>query len=183
MHRDTVTGLVAAGVLVAAMVGVFFYERGVAIREGIGQDAAGDAPSSLAGPSVIGTTAAGASTAKTIVVNQTGLTNLTFTLRWTATAGVDTMRLAVAPSQATGVTTGKESEAESDGEIVLTLPIGNAAADGALGVGPWEVTVDFVSARTGLPAEPPVPPPGTTDTNVDWSVETTMETVATAATS
>lgn len=181
MNRDTVTGLVAAGVLVAAMVGVFFYERNVAIQNGIGQDATGVGPASASGPSLEGTTAVGASKDETLVINQTGLTNVTFTLRWTAGNGVDTMRLAIAPSQATGITTGAESEPETDGEITLTIPITNTAADGALGVGPWQVSVEFVSASTGLPAEPPVPPPGTTDTQVAWTVETTLQTLATPA--
>lgn len=176
MNRDTMTGLLAAAVLVAAMVGVFFYERNVAIASGIGESTATDGNvRTLDGPMVQGTAAVGGSGTGNLLINQTGLTNVTFTLRWSATNGADTLRLTVAPSADTGLTAGAESDDEADGEITLTIAIPNTAADGVLGVGPWEITVTFVSAATGLPAEPPVAPPGTTDTEVAWSIETSLD--------
>lgn len=176
MHRDTVIGIVGVVILVAAMVGVFTYERGQAsnvIENG------GAGLTNMTGPSTEGTTALGASTDATLEFNQTGMTNVTFTLRWTPTNGVDTLRISIAPSADTGLTSGASSEAENDGEIVLIVPVENTAAGGELGVGPWQVSVEFVSAATGLPVEPPVPPPNTTDSEVAWTVDTSVQTYAT----
>lgn len=178
MHRDTVIGIVGVVILVSAMVGVFTYERGQAA--GI-SDGTGVGTMTLAGPSLDGTLAVGASADETITLNQTGMTNITFTLTWTATNGVDTMRLSVAPSAETLMTTGASSDAETDGEITLTIPVPNTLANGATGVGAWQVSVEFVSASTGLPAEPPVPPPGSTDAEVAWSLATSIDAIDTGA--
>lgn len=178
MNRDTVIGIVGVLILVAAMFGVFKYERDRAADALGGGDLA---TTTLAGPEASGTSPLGQSADATVALNQTGMVNVTFTLRWTPSAGVDTLRFSVAPSQATGMTEGAQSEAEDDGEITLTIPVNNTGANGALGVGDWQVSVEFVSASTGLPAEPPIAPPGSTDTQVSWTVTTQVEAYDTAA--
>lgn len=178
MHRDTVIGIVGVVILVAAMVGVFTYERSQA-----GDITGGDGltQTTAAGPEATGTTAVGATADETIMLNQTGMTNVTFTLRWTAANGADTLRLTIAPSAGTGLTTGASSEPEDDGEITLTIPVNNTAATGTTGIGAWQVSVEFVSASTGLPQEPPIAPPGTTDASVDWTVGTQVQAYTTGA--
>lgn len=177
MHRDTVIGIVGVVILVAAMVGVFTYERGQAAN------LIDDAVLTLANstlPALEGNVALGATADETVTLNQTGITNVTFTLRWTPGAGVDTLRLNVAPSNATGLATGASSEAENDGEITLTVPVNNTARDGVLGVGAWQISVEFVSAEVTTPivappTQPPVAPPGTTDSEVDYTVGTNVQ--------
>lgn len=169
MHRDTVIGLVGVLILVAAMVGVFSYE----------QSQAADVDGALIlqsvpGPSLEGTTAVGEVTGETVALNQTGMTNVTFTLRWTAGTGVDTLALAVVPPN--GTTTEQVYETQGDtGELTVTVPVPNAARSGETGVGAWQVSVQFVSASTGLPTEPPVPVPNTTDSQVSWTLETSVQ--------
>lgn len=174
MHRDTVIGIVGVVILVAAMVGVFTYERGQAgDLTPDGGLTTGTAP----GPTASGNVALGASADSTLTFNETGMTNITFTLTWTPGAGVDTLRLVLAPAAGTGITSGFESEPEDDGEIVIVVPVNNTAADGALGVGDWQASVEFVSARAGTPGPPVEPPAGTplTDDSVDFNIATTVE--------
>lgn len=169
MHRDTVIGIVGVVILVAAMVGVFTYERGQA---GNLPDAGSGSTTNFTAPAESGTVALGATEDVDISLNQTGMTNVTFTLTWTATNGVDTLRLVVTPANDTGLTSGFESDAEDDGEITLTVPVPNTNAAGTTGVGNWRVSVEFVSADPDLPAPDPVPPPpGTTDTEVDFTID------------
>lgn len=115
----------------------------------------------------------GATAEDVVAIEQTGVVNLTFTLKWTASAGADTLRLGVASSNATGVEIGEVSEAESDGEITITLAIPNTDANGRLGVGDWRVSVEFVEASSGLPGG--LAPPNTTDSSVAWTLETTLQ--------
>lgn len=185
MHRDTVIGIVGVVILVAAMVGVFTYERSQASSQG---EADGGTLQTLAGPDASGTVAVGATEDKILAFNQTGITNVTFTLTWTPgqASSVDTLRLVVAPGNDTGLTSGFESEAEDDGEITLTIPVANVGPDGILGVGNWQVTVEFVSAAATTPVgQPPLPPPtappGTTDTSVDYALATSLQAYGSAA--
>jgi len=180
MHRDTVIGIVGVVILVAAMVGVFTYERGQASGM-LGPG--GGATENVTGPSQTGTVAVGASEDVDLALDQTGMTNVTFTLRWTPGNGVDTLVLHVAPSNGTGLATGYDSEPEDDGEITFTIPVNNTAADGTLGVGAWRATVDFVSSSPSTPigpppVSPPVAPPNTTDASVDFTVDTALEAYA-----
>jgi hypothetical protein len=182
MHRDTVIGIVGVVILVAAMVGVFTYERGQA--SSLAGDGGG-ATENVTGPSETGTVALGATEDVVLSMNETGITNVTFTLTWTPGAGVDTLVLRVAPSNATGITDGFESDPENDGEITIVVPVNNTAADGQLGVGDWQVSVEFVSASPTTPVgpppvSPPVAPPGTTDTQVGFEVSTSIEAYASA---
>lgn len=82
MNKDMVVGIVGTVILVAAMIGVFRYEQ----ARGGGQswivtwtEATGP------GPTVEGTTQAGATSADEITVDATNLTRITFRLVWTDT--------------------------------------------------------------------------------------------------
>lgn len=173
MQRDTVIGIVGVVILVAAMVGVFTYERGQASS----LTGAGGVTQNLTGPPASGTVALGETDDKTIVINQTGLTNITFTLTWTPGQGTDTLKLVAAPGNDTGFTSGFESQAEDDGSITLVVPIGNTAQSGVIGVGSWQISVEFVSAAPGGigPVPPVVTPPGSTDTSVAYAVDTSLQ--------
>lgn len=174
MHRDTVIGIVGVVILVAAMVGVFTYERSQAgdLDGGIGAGAA-NFTASLSGNAGIGEDNA---YQEILNVNQSGLTNMTFTLTWTpGDTSVDTLRLIVAmPNNMT-----HESEEENDGQITLPIEI-PAGTDSA---GDWQVTVVFVDAQVDSPAgplDPPVDPAGAADTSVDVTVEVSGSGTATA---
>lgn len=167
MHRDTVIGIVGVVILVAAMVGVFTYERSQASDLG-GDDgtSTGNFTASLSGTSPLGEENA---EPQNMTVNITGITNMTFTLSWRPgqQTSVDTMRLVVVmPNNMT-----QESDPEDDGEITLTIPI-PADADSA---GEWQIVAAFVQADAAAPVvgEPPVQPPGSTgrDTEVSWTLD------------
>lgn len=169
MHRDTVIGLVGVAILVAAMVGVFSYEQSQAA--GIGGALA---LQNVTLPAVTGSTPLGETTDETVAIDQTGITNVTFTLRWTPGAGVDTLAIAVVPPE--GASAQQVFDAQGDtGELVVTVPVPNTSQAGALGTGGWQVSVQFTSASSGLPQEPPVPVPGTTDAEVSWTLDTTVQ--------
>jgi len=178
MHRDTVIGIVGVVILVAAMVGVFTYERGQASLLG---DGAGAAVANFTGPSADGTVAIGATADSDIMINQTGLTNITFTITWTAGANVaDTLRVIAQPANDTGLSTAFESNAEDDGEIVLTIPLTNDDTTGALGMGNWRISVEFVSSEVaaGPGINPPDPLPGG-DQNVNFAIASALQAYAT----
>lgn len=169
MHRDTVIGIVGVVILVAAMVGVFTYERGQASDLLTGP---GGETMNFTAPAVTGNVAVGSTSENLVTLNQTGITNVTFTLTWTPGANsVDTLVLVVAPPNGTGDPV--ESSPESDGEITLTIPVANTGAGGTLGVGDWQVVVEFVSAELSTPVQPPIQPPvgPSPDTEVDFSVD------------
>lgn len=165
MHRDTVIGIVGVVILVAAMVGVFTYERSQASDLGNGDDtAATNFTATLSGTAPLGEENA---EPETMTVNVSGLTNMSFTLTWTpgSQTSSDTLKLVVVmPDNMT-----HESEAENDGEITLAVEI----PEGTESAGDWQVIVAFVSAEPVLPGgvQPPVPPPGSTDTSVSWNVD------------
>ena len=173
MHRDTVIGIVGVVILVAAMVGVFSYER----NQAAGLNGTGGELTTVSGPTLSETTAVGATSEQVLALNQTGMTNVTFTLTWSAANGVDTLQLVVVPPAGSGLNE-TQSEPESDGSISFTVPVPNTGADGQLGVGDWQVSVAFVSAETNLPQQPPVGVPGTTDEQVAWELETSIQAYA-----
>lgn len=173
MNRDTRIGVLGAFILITAMIGVFTYERSVALAVGIGPEETGAATTTLAGPAISGTTPVGDHSEETLTIATAGLTNVTFTLTWTAENGRDTLQLVVTPPGESAQAT--QSEPEDDGEIALRVPVANPAADGTLGTGDWRVTIAFLSASTGAPVEPPVAPPAGTDAQVDWALATTLE--------
>lgn len=178
MHRDTVIGIVGVVILVAAMVGVFTYERSQA-SDLVGDDGAGagNFTASLSGTSPLGEDQA---EPQTMIVNQSGLTNLTFTLTWSpgAATSVDTMKLVVVmPNNMS-----HESDAENDGEITLSVEV----PEGTDSAGNWTVVAAFVSADVTTPAgqppvNPPVVPPGSTDDSVSWTVDATGASAAPSA--
>jgi hypothetical protein len=166
MNRDLVVGIVGALVLVAGMVGVFVYERNVAIASGLGQNgAAGGANVTI--PSLSGSLAVGKTDDKMVnVTNASGVTNLTFHLTWKATMGQDTLKILVKPPVGGGVTEGANPPQSSSGDITATVAV-PAGVDPS---GTWDVQVTFVSADAGTPVPPPVPVPGTTDSSVSYNV-------------
>lgn len=173
MNRDTVTGIVGAAILVVAMVGVFQYERTIgAARAGL--DDGDFSLTTLPGPSLSEATPLGQSTDSVVSVAQQNLTNVTFKLTWSGQS-TNTLSMAVqVPADMGGAT--YVSESESDGEIVITVPVPNAQpAAGAptmLGVGDWQVSVAFESATSTTPT--PLPPVGQ-DESVTWSLAVTYE--------
>lgn len=181
MHRDTVIGIVGVLILVAAMIGVFSYERNQAAQGG---DISGFVLANLTGPSLDGDVALGAEDAQTLTINQTNLTRIVFTLTWTPGAtSTDTLQLIVAPANGTGLQNGTESAAESDGEITVELLVPNEAPVSgplALGAGDYQVTVRFVSATLSGAPTTPVPPPAGVDQNVAYRVETALTAYAPA---
>ena len=179
MHRDTVIGIVGVVILVAAMIGVFTYERGQASELTDGGSAS---TMNFTAPAVGGNVAVGATSENVVTLNQTGITNVTFTLTWTAGQNSDdTFMIVVVPPNGTGSPV--ESPAEADGEITVTVPVANTDSAGTLGVGDWQVSVQFVSAATSTPAGPPPVDPGlpTTDTAADFNVEIAGTAYGTAA--
>jgi hypothetical protein len=169
MNRDTLTGLVGALVLIAAMLGVFFYERGVAEDAGIGAPGDADATPGFSAITLRGTATLGEVDTQIANVTATTPTSVTFHLAWTATNGADTLQLTVAPPTGSGITEGGASEPSDTGEISLTVEV----PEGASPAGGWEVKVEFVSARPdplpgGIP--PPTPPPGSTDATVAYTI-------------
>lgn len=173
MNRDTVVGIVGSAILVAAMVGVFWYERSVA-QVGEAPDDAGGNP--VAPPSPVTGTVELGETATSLVnvpAANASVRNVTFRLSWTAENGRDTLKLTVAPPPGSGIPEGGMSEPADTGDVSVTVRV----PEGATAVGVWEVKVEFVRADPdplpgGLP--PPTPPPNSTDGSVDYSVATTL---------
>lgn len=168
MNKDTVVGIVGACALVAVMIGVFAYEYNSA------PDASDLVASTSAGPNASATTNVGASSTQTVELTQTHISNVTFTLTWTAQAAPDTLKLSVeGPNGIAPVA----SQAEDDGSITLTVPVDHLDAD--KGAGQWTLTVDFVSAEEtsdGLPMgiDNPATEPES-DSSVAWTVKTSVE--------
>ena len=152
MDRDVVVGIVGAVVLVAAMVGIFFYERSVAPIPG--GDAAPPA-SNATTATASGTTAVGDSTVETL---QLAGGNVTFTLSWTpGQQSTDTMSFTVtAPDNSTRTA---DDSSTSPLELAMSGPAGT-----------WTVEVVFVSAAG--PAPGPAAGVGA-DTSVAWTLEAT----------
>lgn len=157
MNRDTVIGIVGAVILVAAMVGVFQYERTRA------PGALGDTPifnSNFTGPNEQGSLTLGASADAELNVTTQNMTNITFTLTWTPQAtppGDDTFKLVITPPSGVNATT-LEGQS-STGTVTVVIPIGNAkptTAPTTLGVGAWTAKITFVSTSAVTPP-PPVP--------------------------
>lgn len=169
MNKDTWIGIVGCFILVAAMVGVFTYERANAQAAGTGPGTVTE----LAGPTISDTVALGDTKTSLAEFNATSARNVTFTLMWSATNGRDTLKLSVAPPTGSGIMEGGVSPEEDDGEITLTVQIPEDASP----QGAWEVKVEFVRAQPdplpgGVP--PPSPVPAQTDASVAFTVETTL---------
>lgn len=179
MNKDTVVGILGAVILVAAMVGIFYYE-GTQAPSGVatGPTTPGAPPGGSAnltvsdGPRLAsdGSQPAGATVTKNVTINQTGVRRVEFTLTWTDDAsqppgGPDTLKLTVTPPSGAGA--GAKSDERNTGSIALTFENLTAAASGQ-----WMVSVQVTS--TGDPATP-VPPPvplPVSDTGNSWAVAT-----------
>jgi hypothetical protein len=170
MDRDVLTGALGAVFVLAAMAGVFVYERGTAPESAVGDVSS---TQNRAGPSLAGSVGLGKTTALLANVTEHSASNITFHLAWKATSGHDQLRLTVAPPARSGIDHGAAPDASDSGDITanVTIPVG---ADPA---GEWEVKVSFESASPdSLPGgiSPPASPPGTTDATVSFSVFTAV---------
>lgn len=171
MNKDTVIGIVGAAVLVAAMFGVFQYEKALAAS---GPGPADWAPATLAGPGLTGTTDLGAVSEETLNLTQLNLTDVTFTLAWAAQSGSDTLTLTVVPPE--GVAGEALTVSGDTGTLTLSVPVANAkptaGAPGTLGVGDWQVSIQFTSASGAAPSQVPVPV--NPDGSVSWTLATSL---------
>jgi hypothetical protein len=175
MNRDIVVGIIGTCVLVAAMVGVFLYERNNAGTTGTGPDTGGPG-GALASPApVTGSTAVGQSKDATILVNATSASTVTFTLTWTPSqTSKDTLSLAIKPPA--GATIQVNGTQQSDaGKIEVSVPV----PSGVSPAGTWTATVKFVSASPTVggvtPPTNPLPPGTGTDASVSWSLATALK--------
>lgn len=169
MNKDTLIGIVGAAVLVAAMVGVFQYEQAIAA----GAPGPADwALATAAGPGVAGATDLGAVSEEIVNVTRLNLTEVAFTLTWTAQNGADTLTLTVVPPE--GVASEPLTVSGDSGTLELKVPVPNEKPTGAartLGAGEWQVSVQFTSA-SGLAPQSPVPVAA--DASVSWSLATSL---------
>lgn len=189
LNKDTVIGIVGSIVLVAAMIGVFTYERSQA---NAGAFAVTWESVQSDGPSAEGSTPLQQSTETTVDIAQTNLTSVDFTVSWTPTQGTDTLRVTVTPPEGSGLNATEPVEGDS-GTITVSVPVPNALptvdrAAGAdesdatarlaqsyaspVGTGTWTITVEFVSASGVIPV-PGAPPVGS-DTEVAWTAASSL---------
>ena len=158
MNRDTVIGIVGAVILVAAMVGVFQYERT-------------RAPDSLSGlvlqtvpiANATGATVVTATSEEAINVTQANMTNVTFALKWTvpppapgAPASQATVSLEIVPPPGVNATGERAAQAASGSvEVKLQLPNPKPASGPVtLGMGGWTAKIKFVSSTSPTGALP-----------------------------
>lgn len=179
MNKDTVVGILGAVILVAAMVGIFYYE-GTQAPTGVANGPGGPAtnPSVRAnlttvdGPKLSsdGSQPAGPGVTKNVTINQSGVRKVEFTLTWTddnsaAPGGPDTLKLTVTPPSGAGATA--KSDSKDTGTITLSFENLTAAASGQ-----WAVTVEVTSTGDQAPPVPsPIPLP-ISDTGNSWSLAT-----------
>lgn len=170
MNRDTTIGIVGCAILVAAMIGVFTYERATAQASGAGI-ATRSVP--IVGPTVDGSVQLGKSDTKIANITATSATNVTFHLTWQATNGKDSLKITVAPPTGSGITEGAVSGAQDSGDISVTVRV----PAGASPAGGWQVKVEFTNAApAAMPGgiQPPTPPPNSTDASVTYHVATSI---------
>ncbi len=158
-NRDTWTGIAGALILLAAMAGVFLYERGQFHEYEVSWSA-----SEAGTMTETGTLAEGDTATFTLVVPEGAgiVANVRASLTWTDNDGEpDTFSLALAPPGESA----SESDTSQRGSIAISVPVNDqpatttAAARSAEdaqeqtaqapteeGIGPWEVTVTLVSA-------------------------------------
>lgn len=140
MHRDTVVGLVGAVLLVAALVGIFFYEA----RNAPATDTGAFATVAEEGPGVQGDPIGeGATGEHDLEIDAQGLAAIDFVVVWNDDNGdPDVFQVRVLGPG--GVS--RTSETEDDGEIRVRFEGLNASPSGTNGTGVWHVTVELVDA-------------------------------------
>jgi len=191
MHKDTVVGILGAVILVAAMVGIFYYE-GTQVPGGT--STVGGNGSTLRvnwtsvpvdGPQQQGSTNEGGSSDTSVSLNQTNITSIEFMLQWTddiPNSGPDHFRMTVTPPNGTNIS---GADAEGDASFSVNIPVGsapNATTASALqlaqwvstkGMGNWTVHIELTNAGDvgqDPPVPPPVPIPNVTDTGNGWTL-------------
>ncbi|MHB8604051.1 MAG: hypothetical protein ACYDCK_02250 [Thermoplasmatota archaeon] len=174
MNKDTLIGIIGAVVLVLAMVGVFVYERNSpAAQAAVG---AGDLKlTSAPGPTAQGSSAFQGGSDQTVHIATTNVTNVTFTISWTAASGADTLTATVTPPAGVTAPSGA-TQSSASGKITISIPVPNPKPTNGPetpGVGDWKIHVDYKSSSATAP--PPLPAPAGPDATVTWSVATMIE--------
>lgn len=201
MDKDTVVGIVGAVILIAAMVGVFYYEGTSADITGAGGSgwAVTWTTGTMGGPTADGDTQEGQTSSETLTISAANLTKIEFTLSWTDNVGsADEFRLVVhppgggAPKEVTGsqspltvvfedlnaVPTQDEVGGSNEGEARARLAGAHTKTGGT---GEYHVEVTLVSAGDQMD------PTGTiviqADDNNAWSLAARLTTYSASVTS
>lgn len=179
-NRDTAVGMVGAVVLIAAMGGVFFYERGQFQTYEVSWETA-----EVVSESASGTLDEGDSAAPNFSVEEERLSTATASLSWSDDAGgADTFRLTVEGPNGTYSDTDEVSSSPLEVEVPIQEAPDTSTATGRSiedarnqlndsaswtnGTGDWTVTVTLVDAPGGqLPTEED----GSQDYDVTFTVE------------
>ncbi|MHB8586007.1 MAG: hypothetical protein ACYDDF_09290 [Thermoplasmatota archaeon] len=184
MHKDTIVGIVGAVILVAAMVGVFLYERNSPAAEANGTSGSTSGAlvlANLSGAGASGTVAVQKTTTQMVNLGFKNMTKATFTVKWTpGSTSSDTVQVTVTPPVGGGNSTGVTS---TNGSATITINVPNPKPSGAAeaaGIGNWTVAVNFMSAQatTQAGSVPPIPgAPGTplTDSSLSFQVTSSVE--------
>lgn len=168
MNKDTVIGIAGAVMLIAAMVGVFAYERANAEVPDEGGEPTPEA--SIGQETLTGNVDLGSSVTRTNNITAVGPSHLTFVMTWSASEGSDTLRLTVTPPADSGLAQ-RASQEEEDGSITVRFAI---AAE-HVSHGDWTLKVDFTRATPDDVAGIPPPAGGTTDSTVSFGIGTMFE--------
>lgn len=154
MHRDTVIGIVGVVILVAAMVGVFTYEKG---QTAALASSGSFALANLTLPALTGQVALGETESQLVNVTTTNVTRVTFTVTWAASqAATNTVNVTVRPPA--GIEAGGMAESDG-GSVTLTIDVPNGQPTSGpllLGSGEWKIDVAFVSSTGPAPGGLPV---------------------------
>lgn len=194
MNKDTVVGILGAVILVAAMVGIFYYE-GTQAPAGAGVATGGAGPlslnwttSSVAGPSARGQTTEGDSTEERVNVSAANLTRIEFVLEWAddvMNSGPDVFNVTVtSPAGDTLTGTGRDGRATVTFSPVNPVPTATRGSQADLerlrttnGTGTWLVVIELSDAgdvMVGPLEPPPVPGAPTEDTGNEWKLSTRL---------
>lgn len=196
MNKDTVVGILGAVILVAAMVGIFYYEGtqapgGSAAAGGSGPFAVTWKSDMTSLAAVSGQSQLGQSASQTVNVTAANVTKAEFALTWTndqAPIGPEKLTLTVkAPdgktytaSGDTGTVTVLVSPVNAEPAVNHTGGASEADAQSALagaytttnGTGAWTVTVNYdaVEGQAGAVPNPGLPVPVGATNPMPWSV-------------
>lgn len=196
MKRDTIVGIVGAVALIAAMAGIFQYEKSQPAST-LGSKAfdVAWAIEDANGPTTTAATPLGETTEATLEIAQANLTRAKFTVAWTPQQGTDTLRVVVTPPAGSGLSPGETRADSGEAVVEIELPnevppdfrmFANSEAEAharlaaqntqSLGTGTWTIAVTFEEASGVVPV-PGLPPVGA-DTEVQWDVATILSSYA-----
>lgn len=189
MNKDTVVGILGAVILVAAIIGIITYESSLPAASGTGPTPGGGGGmqfnvSAADGPTLAsqGAQAEGTTQNGTVLLNQTNITKVEFTLTWTddtANSAPDTFDLIITSPEGK---TFHDQQSGGSAKVVFSPlnPVPNGTAmTGRVGTGTWRIQVHMVDAGDvgpTPPVPPPAPVPNVTDTGNAWSLTTKVST-------